>query len=150
MIRFFFCLLLISFNAAATPVITYFYDGDTVKIIDGNLQYKLRLTDIDAPEKAQSYGLKSRRALIAFCKNADVAVFLSGIDKYHRNLGRLQCNQQDASLFMVQNGHAWFNSRYSADGTLLAAEQEARRSKLGLWANKQQTPPWLWRKNHPY
>ena len=114
------------------------------------MEYKLRLTDIDAPEKAQPYGLKSRRALMRFCQNADVAVFLTGIDKYHRNLGRLQCNQQDASLFMVKNGHAWFNSRFSSDGTLANAEQTARQNQLGLWANNSHQPPWKWRKNHPH
>ena len=150
------CLLFaFSFNAAAAPVITYIYDGDTVKINDNNVEYKLRINDIDAPEKTQAYGLKSRRALSQLCLGSNLQVVLSGIDKYYRNLGKLTCNGQDASLWMVQNGHAWFYSRYSMDGTLLFAEQEARRNKLGLWASKQQTPPWIWRreswrKNHPH
>ena len=143
-------LLIFSFHTAAAPVITYVYDGDTVKILDNNVEYKLRITDIDAPEKAQSYGLKSRRALIKLCLRANIHAAVSGMDKYQRRLGKLTCNGQDAGLLMLQNGHAWFNSRYSLDGTLLAAEQEARRNKRGLWANKQQTPPWIWRKNHPH
>lgn len=155
---FIFFALLLSFNVAAVESsnaneslgIRYFYDGDTVKIVDHNIEYKLRLTEIDAPEKAQAYGLKSRRALMQFCKGATVQVLLSGVDKYQRNLGKLYCNQQDASVFMVKNGHAWFNSRYSMDGTLFAAQQNAQLNKLGLWQSKQQTPPWVWRKNHPH
>ena len=148
-------MLIISFHATATPIITYVYDGDTVKVLDNNVEYKLRISDIDAPEKTQSYGLKSRRALMQLCLGANIHAAVSGMDKYQRHLGKLTCNGQDASLFMLQNGHAWFNSRYSLDGTLLAAEQEARRNKRGLWANKQQTPPWVWRheswrKNHPH
>lgn len=58
--------------ACSLPVlsaeISYFYDGDTVKIKDAGREFKLRLTDIDAPERNQTYGLKSRRALISFCK----------------------------------------------------------------------------------
>ena len=153
--RLVFCLLFISFNAFAEPVITYVYDGDTVKIADGNLEYKLRLTDIDAPEKAQPYGLKSRRALMQLCLGANIYAALSGTDKYQRRLGKLTCNGQDASLFMVKNGHAWFYKHYSADSTLLAAEQEARNNKRGLWASKNPTAPWIWRhepwrKNHPH
>ena len=57
--------------ACSLPVfaleITYFYDGDTVKVKDAGREYKLRLTDIDAPERNQAYGLKSRRALMQFC-----------------------------------------------------------------------------------
>jgi micrococcal nuclease len=128
--------------------ITYFYDGDTVKIKDSSYEYKLRLTDIDAPERTQVYGLKSRRALMQFCKNAEVKVYISGIDKYHRSLGKLHCNSLDASEFMVKNGHAWFNRRYSMDYMLALLEDEARKNKRGLWEAKQQTPPWVWRKNH--
>lgn len=130
--------------------ITYFYDGDTVRIKDSASEYKLRITDIDAPERNQSYGKKSRRALMQFCKNANVNVYISGVDKYQRNLGKLHCNNQDVSLFMLKNGHAWFNRRYSMDYTLDLAEQEARKNKLGLWNTQQQTPPWVWRKNHPH
>jgi micrococcal nuclease len=130
--------------------ITYFYDGDTVKIKDASYEYKLRLTDIDAPERNQTYGLKSRRALMQFCKNASVNVYISGMDKYHRNLGKLHCNNTDASEFMVKNGHAWFNRRYSLDYMLDLAERAARKNKLGLWGAEQQTPPWVWRKNHPH
>ena len=130
--------------------ITYFYDGDTVKIKDSAHEYKLRLTDIDAPERNQTDGLKSRRALMQFCKNASVKVYISGVDKYQRHLGKLHCNNVDASVFMIKNGHAWFNRRYSADYTLDFTEQDARKNGLGLWKAKQQTPPWVWRKNHPH
>ena len=128
--------------------ITYFYDGDTVKINDAGREYKLRLTDIDAPEHNQNYGKKSRRALMQFCKNASVDVYTSGMDKYQRNLGKLHCNNTDASVFMVKNGHAWFNRQYSMDYTLDLAEQAARKNKLGLWKTQQQTPPWVWRKEN--
>jgi micrococcal nuclease len=129
--------------------ITYFYDGDTVKIKDGSYEYKLRLTDIDAPERNQDYGKKSRRALMLFCKNTDVKVYISGTDKYQRRLGKLHCNKLDASEFMVKNGHAWFNRRYSMDYMLALQEDEARKNKLGLWDAQRLTPPWVWRKNHP-
>jgi micrococcal nuclease len=43
-------------TSQSTPSIIYFYDGDTVKINDGDLSYKLRISDIDAPELQQVYG----------------------------------------------------------------------------------------------
>jgi len=56
----------------STYTVTYVYDGDTVKLRpiasnDSQDEFKLRLTDIDAPERNQSYGLKSRRALMKLC-----------------------------------------------------------------------------------
>lgn len=149
------CLALISLPACVyaddlSPKITYFYDGDTVKIEQGLHVYKLRLTDIDAPERNQGYGKTARRALTKFCKNADVKVYLSGIYKYERSLGKLSCNNQDASVFMISNGHAWFNRRYSMDYTLDLAEQSARANKLGLWERQNPTPPWQWRQHHSH
>ena len=138
-------LVVCSLSAFALEI-TYFYDGDTVKIKDSAYEYKLRLTDIDAPERNQTYGLKSRRALMHFCKNASVNVYISGIDKYQRSLGKLHCNNRDASEFMVNNGHAWYNRRFSMDYTLDLAEQQARKNKLGLWQNTNPIPPWIWRK----
>jgi endonuclease YncB( thermonuclease family) len=51
---------------------------------------------------------------------------------------------------MVQNGHAWFADHYSADHTLLLAQQQAQQTRLGLWKSHTPTPPWKWRKNHPH
>jgi endonuclease YncB( thermonuclease family) len=130
--------------------ITYFYDGDTVKIKDQAYEYKLRITDIDAPERNQAYGKKSRRALMDFCAEANIYVAISGYDKYGRKLGKLLCNQQDVSIHMVKYGHAWFNNRFSMDYSLALLEDEARKYKLGLWNAEQQTPPWVWRKKHPH
>ncbi len=44
-------LLLACSLPAFAAEITYFYDGDTVNINDAGYEYKLRITDIDAPEK---------------------------------------------------------------------------------------------------
>ena len=140
--------------ACSLPVfaaeITYFYDGDTVKIKDSAYEYKLRITDIDAPERNQTYGKKSRRALMDFCAEAAIYVAISGTDRYGRKLGKLLCNQQDVSIHMVKYGHAWFNNRFSMDYSLALLQDEARKNKLGLWQGQQQTPPWVWRKNHLY
>ena len=140
--------------ACSLPVfateITYFYDGDTVKISDKGREYKLRLTDIDAPERTQEYGLKSRRALMQLCNNTSVQVQLLGVDKYQRKLGKLECDNQDVSFYMVENGYAWFYHQYSSDSALELAEMGARDNKRGLWKAKQQTPPWIWRKKHPH
>lgn len=130
--------------------ITHFYDGDTVKIKDTNREFKLRLSDIDAPERNQAYGLKSRRALMQLCKNAEVKVYISGQDQYQRSLGKLYCNKQNASEFMVKNGHAWFNRRYSMDYMLALLEDEARKNKRGLWEAEKPTPPWVWRRIQQY
>jgi endonuclease YncB( thermonuclease family) len=150
--RFLYALGTAWILACSLPVyaleISYFYDGDTVKIKDASKVYKLRITDIDAPERTQTYDLKSRRALMKLCKNAKLQVQLLDVDKYGRKLGKLECNNQDASFYMVKNGHAWFYQQYSSDSALELAALEARNHKRGLWQSQHPTPPWVWRKNH--
>lgn len=139
-------LLILSFKAHATVYIDYVYDGDTVKIVDSEGAYKLRITNIDAPERNQTYGKKSRRALMQFCKNAVVKVRITGTDKYQRKLGNLSCNEEDVATFMLKNGHAWFNDKYSSDLVLAVSERKAREKALGLWQDDKPMAPWNWRK----
>ncbi len=140
------CLLIVfSYRAHAAQHITYFYDGDTVIIQDNDKSYKLRLNHIDAPERNQSYGKKSRRALMKLCQNAALQIIITGTDLYHRHLGNLYCNQQDASSYMLENGHAWFYHHYSNKADLAILEAGARKNKLGLWQDDKPTPPWVWR-----
>ena len=138
-------LILLSFKAHAAPSIRYFYDGDTVKIIDESKEYKLRINHIDAPERNQDYGKKSRRALMKFCKDTTIQVTITGTDQYQRQLGNLYCNKQDVSAYMLKNGHAWFSKRYSKKKDLADAEALARKNKLGLWQDEEPIAPWVWR-----
>ena len=141
-------LITFSFKAYAEVKISYFYDGDTVKIIEGKSEYKLRITHIDAPERNQAYGLKSRRALMQLCEHADIEVDITGSDKYHRKLGSLYCNQQNVASYMLENGHAWFNERYSTDLFLALKARKARDRQLGLWQSKKPIAPWTWRQRN--
>lgn len=138
-------LLFFSFKAHAQVHISYVYDGDTVKVIDGQHEYRLRIKHIDAPERNQPYGKKSRRALIKLCQGTTVKVSVTGTDKYQRKLGNLSCDAQDVALYMVKNGHAWFNNRYSSDLVLALKERAAREKRLGLWQAEAPTAPWDWR-----
>lgn len=140
------CLLIVlSYQAHAAQHIIYFYDGDTVKIQDASKIYKLRLNHIDAPERNQSFGKKSRRALMKLCQHAAIQVSITGTDRYERQLGDLYCNQQDASSYMLKNGYAWFYQHYSNKSDLAALEASAREKKLGLWQTEKPIPPWTWR-----
>jgi len=151
-----FCLFITSSHAeTGVYKVTYVYDGDTVNLrpIDSNDrqdEFKMRLTDIDAPEHNQDFGLKSRRALIKLCqgKNIIATAQISGIDKYQRSLGRMQCNQVDASYYMAEHGFAWYYAQYSNDVAIYKAAKNARRLTLGLWADEKPIAPWIWRHEH--
>jgi len=138
-------LIFLSFKAHASPSILYFYDGDSVKIMDGATEYKLRINHIDAPERNQTFGKKSRRALMLLCKDATIEVVITGTDQYQRQLGDLYCNKQDVSTYMISNGYAWFYKRYSKRTEFSQLEENARKNRLGLWQDDKPIAPWVWR-----
>jgi endonuclease YncB( thermonuclease family) len=147
----FVCLLLLSSTlsqAKDTFTVSRVYDGDTVELKNANGKLKLRLTDIDAPERNQDFGQKARRALMKLCKGNDISinVELAGKDKYDRHLGRLQCDHTDVSVYMAEHGYAWYNEKYSDNLAVKNAAATARRDGIGLWSADKPLPPWVWRR----
>jgi endonuclease YncB( thermonuclease family) len=47
---------------------------------------------------------------------------------------------------LVKNGLAWHFKKYSKDNSYADLENEARASKVGLWADNNPIAPWTWRK----
>lgn len=124
-------------------------DGDTITILTAKKeQIKIRLTEIDAPEKDQPYGKKSKQALSDLVFKRDVSVSSKNKDRYGRILGRVFINDKDVNLSMVASGYAWAYTKYLTDQSIKEAEGMARASSLGLWGlqEDQIMPPWEWRK----
>ena len=68
------------------------YEGKVVKVTDGDsinipideTQFRIRLAEIDAPERGQPYWKKSREALANYVAGKEVHVFEVAIDRYER------------------------------------------------------------------
>ena len=122
-------------------------DGDTVDLIDGSFrQTRIRLAEIDAPEKNQPFGQRAKLALSSLCFGRKATAIPTGATHRGRVIAHLQCDGTDASSSMVAEGYAWVYRQYSKSAGLLALEEDARRRHLGLWANAAPVPPWTWRK----
>lgn len=120
-------------------------DGDTITVLVDREQIKVRLIEIDAPEKAQAFGNKSKQALANLVFGKEVEVEERGKDRYKRTLGRVLVNGLDANAEMVRLGYAWVYRKYSQNPELLRLEAGARESKRGLWVDSNPMPPWEWR-----
>jgi endonuclease YncB( thermonuclease family) len=115
-------------------------DGDTVIFLDANnSQRRVRLTGIDAPEKEQSYGMKSKQHLSDLVLSKSVVVYWSKEDDKGRLLGKILVDGHDANLAQVRAGFAWHYKQYERNQSLTdrityaAAAFDARRNRLGLW-----------------
>lgn len=122
-------------------------DGDTLIVLCAdNEQVKVRLAEIDAPEKKQPFGARSKQALSDLCFGRQAEVIPQTTDRYGRTIARVRCDGRDASESQVRRGMAWVYDRYVIDRSFYALQDEARTAGLGLWADKNPTRPWEWRK----
>lgn len=129
-------------------------DGDTLTVLDSSKkQHKIRLDGIDAPEKAQPFGQRSKQSLSDLAYNRNVQVETHKRDRYGRVVGKVLLDGTDLNLLQVNRGLAWHYKAYAREQTpedragYAAAEEIARRERRGLWRDAEPTPPWEWRKN---
>ena len=122
-------------------------DGDTVTILTSDkTQHKIRLNDIDAPEKKQAFGNKSKDNLAKYIAGKTVTVEYQKKDKYKRVLGTIYYNNTDINLQQVKDGYAWVYKKYSNNQTYYKEETKAKESQKGLWIEKNLIAPWEFRK----
>jgi endonuclease YncB( thermonuclease family) len=127
-------------------------DGDTLTVLDANQrQYKVRLTGIDAPEKGQPFGHRSRQALADLVFRQHVSVEWHKKDRYQRLVGLVRVEGLDVGLQQLRAGLAWHYIAYAKEQSAAErqqysqAEAEAKSSKRGLWSDGAPQPPWEYR-----
>jgi endonuclease YncB( thermonuclease family) len=125
-------------------------DGDTIRVLDdNNVQHRIRLASIDAPEKKQEFGsvAKTRMSELVFGKIVDVQEDV--VDRYGRTVGLVTVNGLNVNAEMVKEGLAWVYVSYvnKRDRWFITLEQTARANQIGLWSHSDPTPPWQFRKS---
>jgi len=151
-----------SFNAKVIAVM----DGDTIMVLreDGGdaagsqspsqgprrgQKIKVRLANIDAPEKSQPFGKQARDSLLEMVGRKQVRVDSLAVDQYGRTIGLLTVDGLDVNQEQMKRGMAWEYSHYHEDKTYIRLQSEAQQEQRGLWAQPSPQAPWLWRKSHP-
>jgi endonuclease YncB( thermonuclease family) len=147
-------LTAIGLLAAAPPTTTLtgkvvgIADGDTLTLLVGKTQVKVRLDGIDTSERAQPFGRKAGQALAKKVFGKVVQVDDLGKDRYGRTLGIVRLGKKTINLELVREGWAWWYRKYAPKNKeLAAAEEAARKAKRGLWADAKPIPPWDWRQS---
>ena len=122
-------------------------DGDTITALcQSREQVKVRLAEIDAPEKAKPFGAKSKQSLSDLCFGKAAQIAEQDRDRYGRTVARVRCAGIDANAEQVRRGFAWVYDRYVTDPNLYPLQDTAQAERRGLWADSAPTPPWEWRK----
>jgi len=127
-------------------------DGDTLTMLDSsNQQHRIRLSGIDAPEKAQPFGERSKQNLSRLAFNRPAVADCPKRDRYGRQVCVVRVNGADVALGQLGAGLAWWYRKYAGEQTpqdretYAAVEQEAQEGRRGLWQDRDPVPPWEWR-----
>lgn len=126
-------------------------DGDTIKVRCGEPgayeQLTIRVSAIDAPEKRQPFGTRSKEALSDLCFKQQATITPRTKDRYGRTVADVQCLGRDAGETQVKAGVAWVYDKYAKGYShLYPLQSEARAAGRGLWADKDPLQPWEWRR----
>ena len=126
-------------------MVTGVADGDTLYAnVDGH-SIRIRLAQIDAPEKAQAFGRRSEQSLRELVGKKQVELTWKSLDRYGRPIAQVAVDGLDVNAEQVKRGFAWVFRRYSNDAALISLEAQAKAAGIGLWADLHPVAPWEWR-----
>ncbi len=128
-------------------------DGDTITFVTQEREVKkVRLYGVDAPESQQAWGGQAKDFVsdLVFLKEVEIDVM--DTDRYGRLVavvylpdGRI-LNEE-----VIRNGHGWVYRDFCKESYCrdwIAVEQQAKNERIGLWAQKNPTAPWKWRREN--
>lgn len=155
---------------ATLPVVAQQFDAKVIGVADGDTltvlhvdsergtmtPTRVRVSGIDAPEKAQPFGQVARAQLAALSFGRMGRLDCRVTDRYRRKVCVVRVDGVDVGLRMIESGLAWHFVRYSSTqppaeaASYSLAENKARAERVGLWrdlgAQIEPVPPWEWRK----
>lgn len=124
-------------------------DGDTITLLDADKwQQKIRLADIDAPERRQPWGQRAKEALSQMVAGREVCADCREPDRYGRHVCTVFVGEADVNASMITHGNAWVYERYNIRDDLPDLQTQARAAQRGLWQlpEAERIPPADWRK----
>lgn len=122
-------------------------DGDSIIVLaTGNKRIEIKLYDVDCPEQGQPFAEEAKQFISNQCLGQIILYRLVGIDIYNRTIATVYLEDgRDLNLALLKAGLAWYHQSHTSRQDYADAEKEARNAKIGLWADKDPTPPWEWR-----
>ena len=118
-------------------------------------EYMIALSQIDAPELAQSYGKDAQKNLAAKILHKNVRIVEENSQETAGPLTARVWYQDknkkwlDLNRVLVSEGMAWA-AEHAMDGELKEMENQARKANKGVFTDDKPMPPWIFRKRRAY
>jgi endonuclease YncB( thermonuclease family) len=92
-------------------------DGDNLTVLHNGRGRKIRLNDIDCPEKGQAYGERAKQAASELVFGKEVMLQTYGKDKYGRTIADvLLPDGTNVNHTLVKDGWYWWYRKYAPRG----------------------------------
>jgi endonuclease YncB( thermonuclease family) len=128
--------------ASQSCTVTAVSDGDTLMALCAGIEYRVRISSVDAPESKQPYGPDAKRFTSDLTRGQVVSIHVQDYDRYGRLVARVTLpDGRDLGRELVRAGLAWHYVKYSRDPELGAIETSARQARVGLWRDPMAQPP---------
>lgn len=139
-------------------------DGDTLTVACDGIPEKIRLVDVDAPEKSQPFGRAAKKYLSDLAYMHEVTIVRRGRDRYGRTLATVTLADgrsprqlmpgsehqisahQSVNAALLEAGYAWVYRGKAKDPEFHTLEASARAAHRGLWSDADAMAPWDFRK----
>ena len=136
---------------SAASISKFMADGDTIRVLLGGTQVKIRLYGIDTPERRQAFGNRAKQFTSGQVFGKTVKAVPMDADRCGRTVALVQSLDDTVTLneALVKQGYAWVYGKYcKADfcPEWLDQERTAQASNRGLWTDPDPIPPWQYRK----
>lgn len=143
-----FALLPLFMLSQTTAKVIGISDGDTVTVLlDGNIQKKLRLAEVDCPESGQPFGKNAKQFTSEQVFGKQITFVETDTDRYGRSIAKVYYNDgKYLSAELIKAGLGWWYYKYSNDKSLGDLQEQAKAQKLGLWQDANAVAPWEYRK----
>lgn len=134
-------LLSLSLRSFAHQVIAI-DDGDSLTLLVNERPVEINLANIDAPERRQPWGYRSRNSLVELCWGSDAVYETLYVNQHKQVMAVVQCAGVNVNRVQVDRGVAWVHPDHNIDVALPGLEAVARAERRGLWSDKNPVPPW--------
>jgi endonuclease YncB( thermonuclease family) len=89
-------------------------DGDTLTLLTADKhQHKIRIAGIDAPERKQPFGNRSKQNLSRLAYGKEAEADCPKRDRYGRQVCKVYVAGQDVGLRQIYDGLAWWYRAYA-------------------------------------
>ncbi len=123
-------------------------DGDTITVLlEGNIQKKLRLAEVDCPESGQPFGKNAKDFTSQEVFGKEITFVETDTDRYGRAITKVYYdNNKYLSEELIKVGLGWWYHYFSKNENLGKLQDEAKTKKSGLWSDINVISPWEFRK----